>query len=102
MAHCSGEGERKIPPDHIRETETEGAVWAEAHWKTLSQNYRRAPYFGAPSLHATRKITRAVSAILAGRQKTLFLGNLDAAGLPAPGQGTQCLTDGRLAWLRRP
>jgi len=26
----------------------------------------------------TRKITRAVSAILAGRQKTLFLGNLDA------------------------
>ena len=158
-----------------------------------------------PSLHGTRKITRAVSAILAGRQAKLFLGNLEArrdwgfapeyvegmwlmlqqeapcdlvfgtgethsvlefveeafgyvnldwrdyvaedpryrrptevpllqadpseakrrlgwqptvtfrdlvrimmdadleaAGLPAPGQGTHCLTDGRLPWLRKP
>lgn len=29
----------------IRETEIDGADWAEAHWKTLSQNYRRAPHF---------------------------------------------------------
>lgn len=29
----------------IRETELEGADWAEAHWKTLVQNYRRAPHF---------------------------------------------------------
>ncbi|GEM_PF-3594114 len=28
--------------------------------------------------------------------------DLEAAGLSAPGQGTQCLTDGRLAWLRKP
>ncbi len=28
--------------------------------------------------------------------------DLDAAGLPAPGQGTHCLTDGRLPWLRKP
>ena len=28
--------------------------------------------------------------------------DLNAAGLPAPGQGTRCLTDGRLAWLRKP
>ena len=29
----------------IRETEIEGAQWAQDHWKALSQNYRRAPYF---------------------------------------------------------
>jgi hypothetical protein len=29
----------------IRETEIDGADWAEAHWKSLSQNYRRAPYY---------------------------------------------------------
>jgi len=28
--------------------------------------------------------------------------DLEAAGLPAPRQGTRCLTDGQLAWLRRP
>lgn len=30
----------------IRETEIDGVEWAAAHWKTLAQNYRRAPYFG--------------------------------------------------------
>jgi hypothetical protein len=29
----------------IRETEIEGAQWAKDHWKTLVQNYRRAPCF---------------------------------------------------------
>jgi hypothetical protein len=29
----------------IRETEIEGTEWANAHWKSLIQNYRRAPYF---------------------------------------------------------
>lgn len=29
----------------IRETEIDGKEWAEAHWKALSQNYRRAPHF---------------------------------------------------------
>lgn len=29
----------------IRETEIEGTQWAKDHWKTLSHNYRRAPYF---------------------------------------------------------
>jgi WbqC-like protein family len=29
----------------IRETEIDGTCWAEAHWKALSQNYRRARYF---------------------------------------------------------
>jgi len=29
----------------IRETEIDGTVWARDHWKTLSQNYRRAPFF---------------------------------------------------------
>jgi len=28
--------------------------------------------------------------------------DLDAAGLPVPGQGARCLTDGWLAWLQRP
>ncbi len=29
----------------IRETEIEGADWAESHWKALVQNYSRAPHF---------------------------------------------------------
>ncbi|WP_317201060.1 WbqC family protein [Janthinobacterium sp.] len=31
----------------IRETEIDGADWAQAHWKALAQNYRRAPHFAA-------------------------------------------------------
>lgn len=30
----------------IRETEIDGTGWAQAHWKALLQNYRRAPCFG--------------------------------------------------------
>ncbi|CAN7622828.1 WbqC family protein [Neorhizobium tomejilense] len=29
----------------IRETDIEGTEWASAHWKSLVQNYRRAPHF---------------------------------------------------------
>jgi hypothetical protein len=29
----------------IRETQIDGTDWAEAHWKTLTQNYRRAQHF---------------------------------------------------------
>ncbi|MFA6920210.1 MAG: WbqC family protein [Gallionella sp.] len=29
----------------IRETEIDGTGWAEAHWKSIAQNYRKAPYF---------------------------------------------------------
>lgn len=29
----------------IRDTEIDGVAWAQDHWKALSQNYRRAPYF---------------------------------------------------------
>lgn len=29
----------------IKDTEIDGSNWASAHWKSLTQNYRRAPYF---------------------------------------------------------
>lgn len=29
----------------IRETEIDGSEWADQHWKTIAQNYRRAPAF---------------------------------------------------------
>jgi len=29
----------------IRETEIDGSDWAAIHWKALTQNYRRTPYF---------------------------------------------------------
>ncbi|MBU0520902.1 MULTISPECIES: WbqC family protein [Pseudomonas] len=29
----------------INETEIDGSDWMEAHWKSLEQNYRRAPHF---------------------------------------------------------
>lgn len=31
----------------IRETEVDGTDWAAAHWKSLIQNYKRAPHFEA-------------------------------------------------------
>jgi hypothetical protein len=31
----------------IRETEIDGAAWAQDHWRTLCLNYRRAPHFAA-------------------------------------------------------
>ncbi|MBT9463716.1 WbqC family protein [Hydrogenophaga sp.] len=31
----------------IRETEIDGTDWAQEHWKSLAQNYRRAPHFEA-------------------------------------------------------
>ena len=33
----------------IRETEIDGMDWAQAHWKALTQNYRRAPHFAEVS-----------------------------------------------------
>ncbi|WP_454692310.1 WbqC family protein [Achromobacter aloeverae] len=30
----------------IRDTEIDGDDWSSAHWKSLVQNYKRAPYFG--------------------------------------------------------
>lgn len=29
----------------IRETQIDGTEWADTHWKTITQNYKRAPYF---------------------------------------------------------
>jgi hypothetical protein len=29
----------------IRETEIDGEGWADTHWKSITQNYRRAPHF---------------------------------------------------------
>lgn len=29
----------------IRETEIDGTDWAEAHWKSIAQNYRKTPHF---------------------------------------------------------
>ncbi len=29
----------------IRDTEIDGTDWASAHWKSISQNYRKTPYF---------------------------------------------------------
>lgn len=29
----------------VRETEIDGGDWAASHWRTLEQNYRRAPYY---------------------------------------------------------
>lgn len=31
----------------VRETEIDGTIWAADHWRTLTQNYRRAPCFRA-------------------------------------------------------
>lgn len=30
----------------IRETKIDGGAWAQAHWKSIQQNYSKAPYFG--------------------------------------------------------
>ncbi|MCY1164427.1 hypothetical protein D9M73_43050 [compost metagenome] len=59
----------------IRETEIDGADWAPAHWKTLVQNYRKAPHFteiaawleplylGPQETHLSRSNRRFIEAI---------------------------------------
>jgi hypothetical protein len=34
----------------IKETEIDGSSWAAVHWRTLTQNYRRAPHFDEVSV----------------------------------------------------
>lgn len=59
----------------IRDTEIDGTAWAEAHWKALTQNYRRAPHFdeiarwleplylGEPYTHLSRLNRRLIEAV---------------------------------------
>lgn len=61
----------------IRDTEIDGAEWAAAHWKALSQNYARAPHFAevaawveplylaAPATHLSELNRRFIEAICA-------------------------------------
>lgn len=42
--HVKGKYHQKI-----RETTIDGTNWAEMHWKSLSQNYRRAPHYAEVS-----------------------------------------------------
>lgn len=72
--HVKGKYHQKI-----RETEIDGSEWAGAHWKSLVQNYRRAPcfdeiarwleplYLGPPATHLSvlnRTLIEAVCAYL--------------------------------------
>jgi hypothetical protein len=53
----------------IRETEIDGDSWRETHWKSLSSNYSRAPYF--------REVSEVLEpALLHGKQ--LFLSELNS------------------------
>lgn len=53
----------------IRETEIDGSDWAESHWKTIVQNYRRSPYF--------EEIAAVIGPLYQLHQKTQYLSELN-------------------------
>ncbi len=67
--------------------------------------YRRlteVPLLQADPSEAKRRLGWEPTVTFRDLVRIMMDANLEAAGLPAPGQGKRRLTDGRLAWLRRP
>lgn len=50
----------------IRETEIDGAAWAQEHWRSVEQNYRRAPYFAEVSVWLKPLYLETVHPMLSG------------------------------------
>jgi len=67
--------------------------------------YRRStevPFLPADPSEAKRRLGWEPGITFRDLVRIMMDADIETAGLPAPGQGTRCLTDGRLAWLRMP
>jgi GDPmannose 4,6-dehydratase len=67
--------------------------------------YRRpteVPLLRADPSEAKRRLGWQPTVTFRDLVRIMMDADLKAAGLHVPGQGKRCLTDGRLAWLRRP
>ncbi len=72
---------------------------------TEDPRYRRpteVPLLQADPSEAKRRLEWEPTVAFRDLVRIMLDADLEAARLPAPGQGARCLTDGRLAWLQRP
>ena len=60
------------------------------------------PILQADLSEAKRRLGWAPGVTFLDLVRIMMDADLETAGLSAPGQGRRCLTEGRLAWLRRP
>lgn len=65
----------------IRETEIDGADWAQAHWKALVQNYRRAPHFAEVSSWLEPCYSGGINTHLSVLNRTLIEAVCDYLGI---------------------
>ena len=75
------------------------------NYVTEDPRYRRpteVPLLQADPSEAKRRLGWEPTVTFRDLVRIMVDADLEAAGLPAPGQGRRCLTDGRLAWLRKP
>jgi hypothetical protein len=56
----------------IRETEVDGAAWTQEHWKSLEQNYLRAPHFAEVAAWLEPLYLRNVHPMLSGLNRSFL------------------------------
>ena len=92
----------------VREFVEEAFGYVNLNWRehvAEDPRYRRpteVPLLQADPSEAKRRLGWEPGVTFRDLVKIMMDADLEATGLPAPGQGTRRLTDGRLAWLRRP
>jgi len=92
----------------VREFVEEAFGYVDLDWRdyvTEDPRYLRpteVPILQADPSEAKRRLGWQPGVTFRDLVRIMMDADLEAAGQPAPGQGTRCLTDGRLAWLRRP
>jgi len=92
----------------VREFVEEAFGYVGLDWRncvTEDPRYRRpteVPLLQADPSEAKRCLGWQSTVTFRDLVRIMMDADLEAAGLSAPGQGTRCLTDGRLAWLQRP
>jgi GDPmannose 4,6-dehydratase len=92
----------------VREFVEEAFGYVNLDWRnyvTEAPRYRRpteVPLLQADPSEAKRRLGWEPRGTFRDLVRIMVDADLEAADLPAPGQRTHCLTDGRLAWLRRP
>lgn len=92
----------------VREFVEEAFGYVDLDWRDYvaeDPRYLRpteVPLLLADPSEAKRRLGWAPTVTFRDLVRIMMDADLEAAGVAAPGTGTQCLTDGRLAWLQRP
>ncbi|MFQ5850584.1 MAG: GDP-mannose 4,6-dehydratase [Candidatus Binatia bacterium] len=92
----------------VREFVEEAFGYVDLDWRdhvVIDPRYYRptvVPLLQADATEAKRRLGWEARVTFRELVKIMMDADLEAAGLPEPGEGKRCLADGRLAWLRGP